>query len=251
MRILSIGIAALFAVCAMTVSADVRWIEADYDFGLMKEIAGPKTGSARFVNIGPGEVSVIEAKPTCGCTSTAIPEDPVAVGDTATVSFTYDPTGRPGRFEKSIRVLFSDGRRHRIGIRGNVLGTPESLEIFYPVEVGPVRLDNSAAMGGRIMRGKQPSVFVNVYNQRPDTVRIRLASPDKALALKAKSSKIGPGDIMTIGFYFDTWSWKMPGQVKIPVTLTAIDTDGSETEYTIPYCAEVVAPPEDQKKGKK
>lgn len=32
---------------------EIVWLEKEYDFGLMKEEAGPKTGSVRLVNTGP------------------------------------------------------------------------------------------------------------------------------------------------------------------------------------------------------
>lgn len=74
------------------------------------------------------------ARPSCGCTGVAYPDDPIAPGDTVKFSFTYNPLGRPGRFEKSIRVYIGDFDTATIRIRGNVLGTPESLSTLYPVE---------------------------------------------------------------------------------------------------------------------
>ena len=119
---------------------EIVWLEKEYDFGLMKEEAGPKTGSVRLVNTGPEEAVITGARPSCGCTGVAYPDDPIAPGDTVKFSFTYNPLGRPGRFEKSIRVYIGDFDMATIRIRGNVLGTPESLSTLYPVEAGPLRL---------------------------------------------------------------------------------------------------------------
>lgn len=93
-----------------------------------------KTGSVRLVNTGSEEAVITGARPSCGCTGVAYPDDPIAPGDTVRFSFTYNPLGRPGRFEKSIRVYIGDFDIATIRIRGNVLGTPESLSTLYPVE---------------------------------------------------------------------------------------------------------------------
>ncbi len=61
---------------------EIVWLEKEYDFGLMKEEAGPKTGSVRLVNTGPEEAVITGARPSCGCTGVAYPDDPIAPGDT-------------------------------------------------------------------------------------------------------------------------------------------------------------------------
>ena len=60
---------------------EIVWLEKEYDFGLMKEEAGPKTGSVRLVNTGPEEAVITGARPSCGCTGVAYPDDPIAPGD--------------------------------------------------------------------------------------------------------------------------------------------------------------------------
>lgn len=41
---------------------EIVWLEKEYDFGLMKEEAGPKTGSVRLVNTGPEEAVITGAR---------------------------------------------------------------------------------------------------------------------------------------------------------------------------------------------
>lgn len=214
-------VAGVLLAFAASGTAQVVWLESSYDFGLMKEQAGPKNGYARFVNRGAEPVTVLEARPTCGCTEATCPEDPVAPGDTAVIRFTYDPSGRPGRFDKSIKVRFQDGQRASIKIKGNVLGTPESLEQFYPVDAGALRLSESKLMAGNMMMGKTPSLFVNAYNTLGDSVTVAARCEEKALKLKLSESKAGPGDIVTLAMYFDTKAYGRPGPVSLPVTIVS------------------------------
>lgn len=235
--ILSILLTGLVAPACI---ADVVWLEREYDFGLMKEAQGPKTGTARFVNCGPEPVVVLEAVPSCGCTGATYPEDPVAPGDTAVITFTYDPTGRPGRFAKTIKVKFDNSRREIIKIRGNVLGTPESLAQFYPVEAGAFRLSEPSASAGNVTMGKTPSRFVNAYNTLNDSVDIRAVSPDPAISIKLSEPKAGPGDIVTVGIYFDTRKWNRPGPVEMPVKIISAPGTEEEFVYELPYRAKVL-----------
>ena len=201
--------------------AEIAWISKSYDFGLMKEAAGPKSGSARFVNLGPETVSITGAMPSCGCTSVDYTHDPIAPGDTAVVSFTYDPLGRPGKFRKSIKVYVGDHDTYRIHISGNVLGSPESLDKFYPVEAGPLRLSENLVAYGDMVHGKAYNFFVNAYNQSQDSITPSWSSPSKALSVTLSDKKLGPGDIATFSFYFNSGLLKDVGPAEFPVTITA------------------------------
>ncbi len=218
---------------------EIIWLEKEYDFGLMKEEAGPKTGSVRFVNTGPEETVITGARPSCGCTGVAYPEEPIAPGDTVKFSFTYNPLGRPGRFEKSIRVYIGDFDMSTIRIRGNVLGTPESLSTLYPIEAGPLRLSENILPAGDVTYGSTRHFFLNGYNQTADTIRPRWICKDPSLSVSASSEEVGPGDILTLSFYFNSRNKPEMGPVEIPVTIISDQNAGSpETEVT--FTAKVV-----------
>lgn len=220
--------------------SNVTWLETEYDFGLMKEVVGPKTGYARFVNNGPDEVIVLEAHPSCGCTDSTFPEDPVAPGDTASITFTYDPTGRPGRFEKSVRVRFADNERQIIKIRGNVLGAPESLAQFYPEVAGPIRFSERSVTAGNVGKGKNSTAFLNIYNTLSDSIGLRVRTSNPALSVKLSDKHPGPGDISTIAFYFNSAKWETLGPVEIPVELTASVGDEPQEPVILTFMAQVV-----------
>lgn len=225
----------LLAIISPAAKGEVTWLEKEYDFGLMKEEAGPKTGSVRLVNTGKEEISITGARPSCGCTGVAYPEDPIAPGDTVKFSFTYNPLGRPGRFEKSIRVYIGDFDMATIRIRGNVLGTPESLATLYPVEAGPLRLSDKFLPAGDVAYGSTRHFFLNGYNQTADTIRPSWVCADPSLSVSASSETIGPGDIITFSFYFNSRDNGMIGPVRIPVSISsdkAADAPQTEILFT-------------------
>lgn len=197
-RVMRVGAVALLLTSGVLMSrGDVKWLERDYDFGLMKEIAGPKTGQSRFVNMGPDTISIFNVRPSCGCTSAEWPEDELAPGDTATVRYTYDPDMRPGKFDKSVKVQLSDGNRHVIRITGNVLGTPESLSTLYPLEAGSLRLSEVKVDMGEVVKGHNPIAFVNAYCLSGDTVVPEVKTTVKGLRVTPSVPKAGPGDLIT------------------------------------------------------
>lgn len=196
----------LFLLSSSLISAypSVIWLTKSYDFGLMKEAAGPKTGTAAFTNSGNEPITILEVKPSCGCTSTEYSEEPVMPGDTATISFTYDPYRRPGRFEKSVRVRLSDGTTHRIPISGNVLGTPESVDMLYPGNAGDIRLSETSLHLGDIKMGRTSNRFINAYNLSTDTVSPSVTTSSPLLRTQASSRNAGPGDLITYSILLDT-----------------------------------------------
>ncbi len=220
-------------------SAEIVWIEKDYDFGLMKEEAGPQTGKARFINKGPLEICVTGVRTSCGCTSAIYPQEPVSPGDTATITFTYDPKGRPGRFQKSVRVYVGDSDTYLVRIKGNVLGTPRSLSKLYPIENGALRLSEALVAAGDVTYGTTRHFFVNGYNQSGDSITPVILCTDPALSVSASQEKLGPGDIVTYGLYFNSRNVSEIGHVDIPLKITA-DKGNPNNEVTISLTANVI-----------
>lgn len=230
----------LSSISSLDLQGRLRIIDRAHDFGLMKEAAGPQTGHARFVNDGTDPVSITEVRPSCGCTSADYPKEPVAPGDTAIVSFTYDPFMRPGRFEKTVKVYSDDGGRYVVHISGNVLGTPESLESMYPVDAGAARLSDSVIDAGDVVMGKAPTRFLTLYTTSLDSIRASISSPVKALTVETSHPVTGPGDLSTYTLTFNTLDYPEYGPVEIPLTLSVTPGDPSAPSPQLTYRALVL-----------
>lgn len=151
----------------------VQWLNPDYDFGAIAEADGVADGEFRFVNIGDEPISIVRVHTSCGCTTAKIPREPVIPGDTAVIAVKYDPTGRPGKFEKKVTVNFSDDDnipRASLRIHGVVIGTAKTLQSRYPVDAGIMRLHSSVIPFGDVRRNAAKSDFVEVYNASLDTI---------------------------------------------------------------------------------
>lgn len=195
---------------------------ATYDFGVMKEVAGSKTGRVYVRNLGPDATFIRQVRPSCGCTDADFQQGEIAPGDSAWVSFTYNPAGRPGRFEKTVRVIYGDdSQKALINICGTVLGTPETLDKLYPIDAGPLRLKEDKVFLEKIKKGNSRHAFISAYNMTPDTIRPRLVCAEKGVEVSMTPEKVGPGDLVTFSFYLNTRLMDRTGQLKIPVYLYA------------------------------
>lgn len=214
MRLLVMALSAMASVAGLTAKAEIEWLATEYDFGVMKEVLGPQTGQVKGVNRGPDPTYISQVRPSCGCTGASFTEDVLLPGDTATVTFTYNPAGRPGRFEKTVKVF--EGRDNvltTVWIRGTVIGEPASLEADYPVVAGPLRMSRDAVDMGDVRQGTARHAYVKLYNmgETPLTPRVTGGCPGVELELATK--QILPGDVGTFSIYLNTIEMTQCGEI--------------------------------------
>ena len=73
-----------------------------HDYGLV-EYAGNGTSEFVVTNTGTEPLVIQGAKASCGCTVPNYPKEPIAPGESATITVRYD-TKRPGSINKSIKI---------------------------------------------------------------------------------------------------------------------------------------------------
>jgi len=96
--------------------------DATYDFGNIKEADGPVTYIFNIKNEGEVPLVVTKVVASCGCTTPDWTKEPIAQGKTGEIKVTFDPTGRPNAFTKTISV-YSNGKigSFILTIKGNVI----------------------------------------------------------------------------------------------------------------------------------
>ena len=111
----------LFAVAivmALTVSAQeqtqvqkqiVEIAEKTYDFGTIKEEDGRVSHVFTLKNVTEGPLTIKNVRASCGCTTPAWSREPIAPEAEAQITVTYNASGRPGAFHKSITITLSNG----------------------------------------------------------------------------------------------------------------------------------------------
>lgn len=82
-----------------------------HDFGTIKSSAGKVTATYEFTNTGDGALSVVTVtNGGCGCTKPSFTKEPVAPGKKGVITITFDPRGRAGEFNRTVRVKTNAGK---------------------------------------------------------------------------------------------------------------------------------------------
>ncbi|MDE6396418.1 MAG: DUF1573 domain-containing protein [Muribaculaceae bacterium] len=78
--------------------------EKSYDFGIVAENGGPISHEFEFKNTGTEPLIIVSATASCGCTRPTYPTAPIKPGETGKIKVTYLPAGRPGEFNKAVKI---------------------------------------------------------------------------------------------------------------------------------------------------
>lgn len=214
--------------------AQIRCLEPEHDFGAFNEDDGKVRTEFRFVNESDGPVSILKVRSSCGCTVPEYSRKPIQPGDTATVTAVYNPTGRPGRFSKSLVAYFDDDTQQRLLIKGVVIGAQNTLRSRFPVEDGPVRLRGTMIPFGTVKSGKVKSHFMDVYNASREPVVPYWTDVPKYLRITAAHDTILPGEQgvysmvvaptreVPYGILTDSVAFNVPGQPPLKIEIAAI-----------------------------
>ena len=145
----------LMAFVTVLSQAQARWLETEHDFGAFNEDDGKVSTEFKFINDSGEPLTIDHVRSSCGCTVPQYSKATINRGDTAAITVVYNPSGRPGRFSKSLMVKLSNDSTERLLIKGVVIGAQNTLRSRFPVAVGPIRLrgcqdrqDKIAVRGG-------------------------------------------------------------------------------------------------------
>lgn len=188
-------IASLSILTLSAAGPKVRWLETVHNFGAFDENDGKVTATMQFVNDGDAPLIIQAARATCGCTTPAYSRTPIEPGDTGMVQITYNPSGRPGRFEKKVYVDFNtESKRSVLLVKGSVIGASNTVRSRFPVEAGPLRLRVKAIPFGEVTHGKGKSFYFEAYNISPDTLRPAWSDLPPYITVSSPLDDVLPGE---------------------------------------------------------
>ena len=154
-----------------TAQPQAAWLERHHDFGVFMEQDGKVSCQMHLINTGTEPLFIIKAQAGCGCTVINYSEAPIAPGDTATVDITYNPSGRPGQFNRQA-IIFTNTtpRRTVLEISGNVIPTAATLDKQYPLKAGSLRISQRNIPFGELTKGENKTQYLSAYNASTDTM---------------------------------------------------------------------------------
>jgi hypothetical protein len=154
----------------------LRFATTTLDFGHINEVDGAERRSFEAQNVGSDVVTVLDIVSTCDCTVAQYTRCDVAPGELFTFDVVYDPTNRPGRFERTIFLYTSESEEPiELMIKGRVAPRERSVEELYPYDMGQgLRLDATFATFSYLEHGKEYSTEIAYANTSDSAVRLTL-----------------------------------------------------------------------------
>jgi len=175
------------------------WLERQHDFGVILERDGKASCTMRVVNTGSEPLLIIKAQAGCGCTGISYPESPIEPGDTARVSISYNPSGRPGEFNKQVMIQTNtEPRRTILEISGNVIPTDATLDKRYPLRAGDLRVSQGFIPFGDIEKGAHKMLYLSAYNASTDTLLVTVDGSKPHLRPTVIPDTVPPAQLATL-----------------------------------------------------
>ncbi len=224
----------LFAIALLCVTASwsqhskpaFSFNETLYNFGEVKEAGGKVAHAFTFTNTGSLPLVIHNVRASCGCTSPEWSKKPIVPGGKGYIKATFDPSNRPGNFNKTITVTANTATPNTVlRITGNVLARPKTIEDSYPRAVGPLRFKSTHISFTRIQPKEKKSEEVELINTSDKAVTIAFDRVPKHITLSATPETLKPGEKGKItttynasvkndwGFVYDQIFLKLDGEV--------------------------------------
>lgn len=180
----------------------LRFSTLCHDYGHILEAEGTATCSFTAVNCSDTNITINDIIATCGCTRASYEHSSIAPDGEFCLGINFDPTNRPGRFEREIYVYVSDSTEPIVlRVKGHVQPRERTVEELYPFDMGGgLRLDANFHAFGYVEEGKSVEHSVGYINTSDSEVRlsIEIITPSGYLDV-ARESVVAPhatGDIV-------------------------------------------------------
>jgi len=166
-----------------------------HDFGIIKEEKGKVSVTFNFVNTGSEPLIINNVATSCGCTAPNWTKEPILPGKKGFISATYDPTNRPGSFNKSVTVTSNsiENATKSLTIKGTVEQKEPTAEELYPRAMGELRLKSNHISVGTVYKNSKKSQTLQIINTGKEKVNVGFTDFPKHITLKAIPEILEPG----------------------------------------------------------
>jgi len=192
------------SLVAMSQKAVISFEQKTHDFGKVNEEDGKITHVFDFTNRGITPLVVSKVQASCGCTTPVWTKEPVEPGKKGTITVTYNPSGRPGTFTKTITV-YSNATDEQLvlTIHGEVI--PKTNEsTTYPVVLGALRIKSKVVQMNNVEKGKSQTRVLEIKNTSNASVRPTIENLPSYLSVSGSPETLKPNEEGKLTFSFNS-----------------------------------------------
>jgi hypothetical protein len=175
-----------------------------HDFGTIQESNGKVEYSFEFTNIGGQPLVINNVSASCGCTTPDWSKMPIPPGGKGFIKATFDPSNRPGQFNKTVTVSSNAEVESMIlRITGVVEAKVPTIEEQYPRDMGGLKLKAGNINFTKVSPGTIKTEVLEVYNSSAKDLTVIFKNIPEHLTVKLQPDAIKPGQKGVIAVTFD------------------------------------------------
>ncbi len=209
----------LMGITAFAQQAVITFQTKEHNFGTINEADGKVSAVFEFKNEGMEPLVLSNVRASCGCTTPKWTRTPIEPGQTGTITVTYNPNGRPGRFQKTVTITSNATTPTvKLYIKGEVIPKAAKPVDKYPVKMGALSLAKKEFNFGTILDDAQKTQTIEYANltNEPITVEVLVNTQDDFLTSVATLENVQP---------------KQTGKLTVNIDGTKCPEYGSITRY--------------------
>ena len=242
-KIFSTFCMALVAVAMMGQDPVITFEKTEHDFGKINEEDGRVSVVFEFRNEGMSPLVLSNVRASCGCTTPTWTKDPVEPGQTGAITVTYNPNGRPGRFQKTVTITSNAKEATtRVYIKGEVIPKHAKPVNKYTLPVGELSMMKKTLDLGKVKKGEVKNGELEYANltQAAHQVDLVITATDAYIAQQATLPTIQAGEVGKFVFSLDTKASKVYGPVEIQAYVVVDGKKVMEDSYKLTVKADIV-----------
>ena len=215
-KILSTLCMALVAVAMTAQQPVITFEKTEHDFGKINETDGRVSVDFEFKNEGMAPLVLSNVRASCGCTTPSWTKEPVEPGQTGKITVTYNPNGRPGRFQKTVTITSNASEAtKKVYIKGEVIPKQAKPVNKYTVEVGNLNMKTKVLDLGVIKKGEVKTGELEFTNLKAEEHNVALAIADAFLESQVTLPAVKPNEVGKFVFALDTKKTRLYGPVEV------------------------------------
>ena len=210
---------ALVAVAMMAQQPVITFEKTEHDFGKINEGDGRVSVEFVFKNEGMAPLVLSNVRASCGCTTPTWTKEPVEPGQTGSITVTYNPNGRPGRFQKTVTITSNATEpTKKVYIKGEVIPKQAKPVNKYTVAVGELNMKTKTLDLGTIKKGETKTGELEYANltKEDHNVDSGYQRRDAFLINQVTLPTVKPNEIGKFVFAIDTKKTRLYGPVEVP-----------------------------------
>ena len=235
-KILTILIALTITIVAEAQKTEISFSENSHYFGNIPEKEGQVEYKFTYTNKGTAPLVINEIRTGCDCTSCEWKKEPIAPGQSGTITAIFDPEGLPGKFIKSIAVFANTTPSvHTLTVRGYVIPQKSGPFDNYPIKMGHLRLDNDNLDIQILNRGEAYKKEIAIINSSKESLDI-----EATIATEGIDTEVFPKQLAPMESGKLTISWKTNNKTPLgPVDDQINIIHNGQIAGVIPMCIDI------------